>query len=421
MDYLKAKGHHLPQTFDWRDMAAEAHATGFTVAKSTGFDILKDIHSAVVKAQEQGLTLKQFQQELTPILQAKGWWGRKEMADPKTGEIIQAQLGSPRRLQIIYDTNMRMSYAAGRWAQMERVKARRPYLRYVSILDGRTRPLHRQWHGTVLPMDHPWWRTHFPPNGWRCRCTVQQLSQRDLDEFGYQVSPDPDDEMVPWTNDRTGDVVMTPRGVDPGFGYNPGQVAVQEHATRALMGKLVDAPAELAAAQAASARFAVPALQRDFEKWVDGVAVSGARAKGEIRVVGALSQEVLDAVVERRGFMPESGAIVVSDAYVLHQLRDVKVELGKAPGLDEVRALPSHLAEPLAVLWDKGKANLVYVFNPAGNDRRGKFIVEVDWRQKLPPVDGKRARIATNMVISSGLVEEHNLREGHFEILAGMI
>ena len=23
----------------------------------------------------------------------------------------------------------------------------------------------RAWHGTVLPVDHPFWQTHFPPNG----------------------------------------------------------------------------------------------------------------------------------------------------------------------------------------------------------------------------------------------------------------
>ncbi|WP_459934846.1 phage head morphogenesis protein, partial [Fundidesulfovibrio butyratiphilus] len=254
VDSIKARGASLPQTFGWQDMWQSAHATGFTVAKSAGFDILKDIHGAVLKAQESGLTLKEFQAQLTPILQAKGWWGRKEVTDPATGEKVMAQLGSPRRLEIIYDTNLRVSYAAGRWAQIERTKARRPYLRYVALLDGRTRPQHRAWHGTILPVDHPWWRTHYPPNGWRCRCTEQQLSQRDLDEFGYQVSDDPPpDEMTPWTNNRTGEVTLVPKGIDPGWAYNPGQAAVEENAARALMGKIVNATPDLAAAQAASA------------------------------------------------------------------------------------------------------------------------------------------------------------------------
>lgn len=420
--YFKAKGYSLPPSFDWRDVWQNAHATSFTVAKSAGFDILKDVHSAVLKVQSEGRTFDQFKKDLTPILQEKGWWGRKELLDPLTGEKSMAQLGSPRRLRIIYDTNLRMNHAAGEWAKIERTKQFAPFLRYVAIRDGRTRPLHRRWSGTVLPVDHPWWKTHYPPNGWRCRCTTQQLSQADLDEFGYQASPDPEDELIPWTNDRTGEVLMTPVGVDPGFAYNPGQAALDEHAARALMGKLVDAPAELAAAQAASARFAVPALQRDFETWVDDVAGTGGRAMGEIRVVGAFSQEVLDAVVERRGFMPESGAITVSDAYILHQLRDVKTEAGKAPGLEDIKALPSSLAEPRAVLWDRVKGNLLYVFEPSGESRQGKFVVEVDWRQKLPAKEGRRTRIKTNMVISSGLVPLEALQDrNRYEAVGGML
>ena len=43
-------------------------------------------------------------------------------------------------------------------------------LRYVAVLDARTRPEHRAWHGLILPIDHPLWDTHYPPNGWGCRC-----------------------------------------------------------------------------------------------------------------------------------------------------------------------------------------------------------------------------------------------------------
>ncbi len=421
VDYLKAKGLDLRPSHDWRDMWQEAHATAFTVAKSAGFDILKDVHQAVAAALEQGWDLKRFSEALTPVLQAKGWWGKQEVADPLTGGKVMAQLGSPRRLRIIYDTNMRMAYAAGRWAQMERLAARRPFLRYVAILDGRTRPLHRQWHGTVLPMDHAWWKTHYPPNGWRCRCTVQQLSQRDLDEFGYQVSPDPDDTLVPWTNDRTGEVQMVPHGVDPGFAYNPGRAALEGNSARAMMGKMVDSPPGLVAAQAASARFAVPALQREFETWVADVASRG-RPMGEIRVVGAFSQEVLDAVVARRGFLPESGAIVVTDAYILHQVRDVKVEAGKALSLDDIKALPSHLVEPRAVLWDRGKGNTLYVFDPKEGSRKGKFVVEVDRSLKTRGEDGRRAKVFVNAVISSGLVQLDALQDvNRYDVISGAL
>ena len=97
-----------------------------------------------------------------------------------------------------------------------------PYLRYVAVQDARTRPDHMAWHGTVLPVGHPWWATHNPPNGWRCRCTVVQLAERDLRRYGYRVSPDPAVRDREWTNRRSGEVQRIPEGIDPGFAHNVG-------------------------------------------------------------------------------------------------------------------------------------------------------------------------------------------------------
>ncbi|RIK92480.1 MAG: hypothetical protein DCC73_11900 [Proteobacteria bacterium] len=164
--FFRDKGYAF--SFNWKDMWQEEHGRAFTVAKAMRLDILQDIRQSVDKALADGITFEQFRKELTPILQKKNWWGRQTMTDPKTGETIMAQLGSPRRLRIIYDTNLRMARAAGRWEAAQRLKKRRPFLRYTAVLDSRTRPEHRAWHNTVLPVDHPFWQTHYPPNGWNC-------------------------------------------------------------------------------------------------------------------------------------------------------------------------------------------------------------------------------------------------------------
>ncbi len=149
------------------------------------------------------------------------------MTDPLTGETRMVQLGSARRLRIIFDTNLRMAYAHGRWQAIERLKETRPYLRYVAVRDERTRSKRRSWHGTVLPVDHPWWNTRYPPNGWNCRCIVQQLSGDDLERYGYTPTsgPGPDaDVTMPWLNKRTGEITRIPVGVDPGFAHNVGEL-----------------------------------------------------------------------------------------------------------------------------------------------------------------------------------------------------
>lgn len=221
--WFREKGYAL--NFDWRDMWGEQHARAFSVAKATRLDLLSDIRESLDKAISEGQTLRQFRKELTPALQEKGWWGKQEMIDPKTGEKKLVQLGSPSRLRTIYETNLRQAMAAGRWERIERTAEQRPYLRYVAIDDGNARDDHLKWHNTVLPWDHPFWKTHAPPNGWGCRCKLQQLSQRDLDRYGYSVSEKaPPIKLVTYENRRTGEVTRVPEGIDPSFDYNPGEV-----------------------------------------------------------------------------------------------------------------------------------------------------------------------------------------------------
>ncbi len=222
LTYLRSKGYK--PGFAWQDVWQGEHARAFTVAKAMRLDILADIREALDKALAEGKTFEEFKRNLTPTLMDKGWWGRKEMMDPATGEFKNVQLGSPRRLRIMFDANIRTAHAAGDWAKIERVKDRRPFLMYDAVNDGRTRPQHKSWSGTILPVDDPWWDTHYTPNGWRCRCRVRQLGYRDLARLGLQVADKaPTIEMKPWRNPRTGDTVWVADGIDPGWGYNVGK------------------------------------------------------------------------------------------------------------------------------------------------------------------------------------------------------
>ncbi len=223
---FRKKGYAIG--FSWRDVWKEEHAVAFTVAKAMRIDILEDIRGATDKAISKGIAFGEFKKQLAPVLQAKGWWGRKEIEDPLDGKLKPATLGSNRRLRTIYDTNMRMAHATGRWERIERLKDRRPYLRYIAIQDERTRETHAAWHDTVLPVDHPFWDTHYPPNGWRCRCSIQQLGDRDLKRFGHKVSPRaPDQGSRDILDRRRGEIHKVPRGIDLGFDYNVGKARLR--------------------------------------------------------------------------------------------------------------------------------------------------------------------------------------------------
>jgi uncharacterized protein with gpF-like domain len=220
------------ESFSWWDVWQQMHSHGFTVAKSSGFDILNDISKALEEALKNGETLESFTRRLTPILMDKGWWGRKSLIDPLTGETVNAQLGSARRLGIIYDTNMRMSFSAGNWASIQRNKEGRPYLMYDAVHDSRTRKKHREWGGVddgkpvVLPCDHSWWATHYPPNGWKCRCGVRSISKDEYQALVAAGACKTEAPAIDWRsvlNLRTGETMEVPAGIDPGFAYNPGE------------------------------------------------------------------------------------------------------------------------------------------------------------------------------------------------------
>ncbi|NTU42938.1 MAG: minor capsid protein [Nitrospirales bacterium] len=229
--YFESKGYAF--SWDWQDTWQEAHAKAFTVAKALRMDVLEDIRGMVQKALDEGITLQQFRKELEPKLQAKGWWGRKMIGDG-TGA-TEVQLGSPRRLQTIYQTNLQTAYMAGRYKEMLENVDNQPYWQYVAVMDARTRPAHAALNGKAFTWDDPFWNTHYPPLGFNCRCRVRAFSGKDIQKRGLTVESSEgrmswEDRVISkktgeirqvavYHDPLTGERIAT----DPGWSYNPGK------------------------------------------------------------------------------------------------------------------------------------------------------------------------------------------------------
>jgi hypothetical protein len=236
--YFDAKG--VKPSFDWRDVGFEEHAQAFTVAKSTGYDILGDVKAAVSKAIHERQDFDVFRKELEPILRAKGWWGKKEEIDPLTGEKKMVQLGSVRRLKTIYWANVNSAYAAGEWERIQSAKRVLPFLEYLISTAVHKRMEHLAWVGTILPVDHEWWDTHYPPSAWLCQCRVRQISDAEAARRGYDADNPEEPEsfgVQDYVNKRTGEVSRVPVGIDPGWANNPGKTRMTT-AADFLVGKL---------------------------------------------------------------------------------------------------------------------------------------------------------------------------------------
>lgn len=400
-DHLKQK---LPvPTAHWDDMVGTAHAKGFTVAGATKLAIVKDFHAAIQKVMESGGTITDFRKDFDSIVEKHGW-------------SYKGKRGW--RSRVIYDTNLRTANAAGRWRQFERNKKTRPYLQYLTVGDERVRPQHRKWRLVVLPIDDDWWTTHYPPNGWGCRCGARSLSPRELRRLGLSISETPAVKVSERVNTATGEVYgEVPEGLDVGWDYNVGKAWLGPDIAfgEALMGL----PPYLRnpALQEATEQL-TPKLGTTFAPWVNSM-LDRKHALGEIRTVGYLSPRAIDGLIER-GERPSTAVITVSDRDIMHLLRDSKK--GKHLVPDMVRSLPEHITAPHAILWDKRDPALVYVWDVPGDEKHGKLIVRVNYKTKGRGPDGKRHAVVTNSVRTGGLVELQNLKEENvYEVIDGRL
>lgn len=240
LEYFESKGYILPKKLSegWYDVWQESHAKAFTVARVTKMDVLEDIRSMVKKSMDEGMTFQEFKKELEPKLKAKGWWGK--VYDEESDK--QVQLGSPRRLKTIYNTNLSTSYMAGRYKAMKENSGDRPYWMYDAKNDNKTRPAHKALDGKVFRYDDPFWNTHYPPNGWHCRCNVVAVNEDEIQERNLSVESSKGKlteesrlvskttgEMQPVTVYKTQDIngKTVNFAPDVGWNYNVGKAAYQ--------------------------------------------------------------------------------------------------------------------------------------------------------------------------------------------------
>lgn len=198
----------------WNDLFLDQHSQGFMIAGAIKGDLLSDLRDAVDQAIAGGITLAEFRKQWDQIVERHGW---------------QYNGGRNWRTRIVFETNTRQAYNAGRWQQATDpdVIKTRPYLIYRHGDSIKPRPLHLSWDGTCLPADDPWWGTHTPQNGWGCRCKIFSGGERDIKRLGDKAKlKAANDGTYEWT-DKQGRTFTIPNGIDPGFQYNPGTAAAK--------------------------------------------------------------------------------------------------------------------------------------------------------------------------------------------------
>ncbi|HID4045049.1 TPA: PBECR2 nuclease fold domain-containing protein [Pluralibacter gergoviae] len=186
------------------------------VAGASRDALLADLRTAVEKGLSGG-TLETFRKDFAAIVARYGW---------------SYNGGFEWRSRVIYETNLRSSYMAGRYQQLMAMRDTHPYWEYVhSDIVEHPRKEHLAWDGMVLRADDPWWIYHFPVNAWGCQCSVIARTEDDLRRMGKD-GPDtapPIRFIAREIGQRSPGgprTVIVPEGIDPGFEHTPGRSRV---------------------------------------------------------------------------------------------------------------------------------------------------------------------------------------------------
>ncbi|AMO58254.1 phage minor head protein [Endozoicomonas montiporae] len=319
----------LKASFSWLDMIGEENDTAFTVAKMMDNDLLSYVDKQVDKIIDEGLTLADFKKDLIPRLQKAGWWGKKDVVDSLTGKVTKARLGSASRLENIFRTNLQSAYAVGQWQSIEANQETAPFLMYDAVEDNRTRPEHQQWNGTLRPVDDPFWQTHYPPNGWQCRCGVIQMSRDEMKLYGLKPSPKPKIKKRTWVNPRTGKARTIAADLDPGWDHNPGL-----RRTEYLRQLKKEKTAQLTIAQQQANQVSDKAIAKAQKAYMTQLAANQALKKlGKAETEGAFERQK-QKTLERAAQHQLDTAISENTPYLANAIK----QLGKQKGTASLTA-----------------------------------------------------------------------------------
>ena len=93
-------------------------------------------------------------------------------------------------LRTEFETAETSGRRASEWQEFKENADIMPNLKYVTAGDERVRESHRILDGVVKPINDPFWLQNYPPNGYRCRCYVEQTDEPETPATPIVTIPD---------------------------------------------------------------------------------------------------------------------------------------------------------------------------------------------------------------------------------------
>lgn len=402
----------------YTDLLDNAHDRAFVVAKMVDVDLATTVQRSIIDAMQEGKGYKAWAKDIDKVLAKSGWYDGQINVDAQ-GNAKKVVTGGQHRLETIYRTNMAAAYEAGRQQVIFNDRDDDPfgYVMYSAIMDNRTRPTHKALHGKVMEKSDPAWSSISPPNGYNCRCTIVELTQGQIDRYGYKVSKSEgklSTQVVELPNGKeaqrtlfeldNGAVFKT----DVGFNHAPKILPMQTLFDKAILAE------PKFASRVVSQALAQPSIKtqvnQEVKTWVQGV--DAKYAKGEFRHVGVIPSVFIEALASEKNFELQTAVITLHDRISLHHL----AREHKTHSQDWVENIVENLTGKYALYWDNKKNYPVFIFDVPNSKYR--LVMRLNENIKGHNVFNEKQKFTGNVIRTITVDTIENIENGsHYALM----
>ena len=402
----------------YTDLLDNAHDRAFVVAKMVDVDLATTVQRSIINAMQEGKGYKAWAKDIDKVLAKSGWYDGQINVDAQ-GNAKKVVTGGQHRLETIYRTNVAAAYEAGRQQVIFNDRDDDPfgYVMYSAIMDNRTRPTHKALHGKVMEKSDPAWSSISPPNGYNCRCTIVELTQGQIDRYGYKVSKSEgklSTQVVELPNGKeaqrtlfeldNGAVFKT----DVGFNHAPKILPMQTLFDKAILAE------PKFASRVVSQALAQPSIKtqvnQEVKTWVQGV--DAKYAKGEFRHVGVIPSVFIEALASEKNFELQTAVITLHDRISLHHL----AREHKTHSQDWVENIVENLTGKYALYWDNKKNYPVFIFDVPNSKYR--LVMRLNENIKGHNVFNEKQKFTGNVIRTITVDTIENIENGsHYALM----
>jgi SPP1 gp7 family putative phage head morphogenesis protein len=178
--FIKAKAPLRKDQFE--KLLPELQALAFTVSGINAADALQDLRDTVATVPAGALVKdvrKQVAQKLAHYLDSEDLQGELIPETAEEADKRKHQLQTRANMLIRHHGNQ--AYATTVYQDLQENGDIFPFWKYLTVGDEHVRDSHRALDGVILPQDHEFWKTHYPPWEFGCRCQVVPVTRAEYE------------------------------------------------------------------------------------------------------------------------------------------------------------------------------------------------------------------------------------------------